>query len=249
MCVCSLRYPACNAHAPYCHVWPAQLYNIFPHYFINDTIFDNRIEYRICVLIFSTTFVLTISHYKNNSAKYHLCVRKCSYKMPVILSDFSETWIFSREFWKILKYKISWKSVRWKPRCSMRTEGRTDMTKLMVALCSFTNAPGNGRTHSCAQNTLHFGRLSPSTQPFEYSYDFCRPRSCKASWNLTDRFNFTEERFDSTHGDESMPAKKEKKKTHCFFLKDVRRLYYLYAPPSISTDVSFITDSKEVPCV
>ena len=31
VCICSLRYPACNAHAPYCHLWPASLYNIFPH--------------------------------------------------------------------------------------------------------------------------------------------------------------------------------------------------------------------------
>jgi len=38
VCVCSLRYPACNAHAPYCHLWPALLYNIFPHYLINGTI-------------------------------------------------------------------------------------------------------------------------------------------------------------------------------------------------------------------
>jgi len=34
---CSLRYPARNAHAPYCHLWPDPLYNIFPHYLINGT--------------------------------------------------------------------------------------------------------------------------------------------------------------------------------------------------------------------
>jgi len=25
-----LRYPACNVHAPYCHLWPVRLYWIFP---------------------------------------------------------------------------------------------------------------------------------------------------------------------------------------------------------------------------
>jgi hypothetical protein len=30
VCMCSLRYPACNAHAPYCHLWPFRLKNIFP---------------------------------------------------------------------------------------------------------------------------------------------------------------------------------------------------------------------------
>ena len=40
VCICSLRHPACNAHAPYCHMWPASLYSIFPHYLINGTIFE-----------------------------------------------------------------------------------------------------------------------------------------------------------------------------------------------------------------
>jgi len=40
--VCRLRYPACNAPAPYCHQWPAPLYNIFLHYLINGTIFEKE---------------------------------------------------------------------------------------------------------------------------------------------------------------------------------------------------------------
>ena len=39
-CVCSFRYPACNAHGPYCRLWPAWLYNIFSHYLIRSTIFE-----------------------------------------------------------------------------------------------------------------------------------------------------------------------------------------------------------------
>ena len=42
MCVCGLSYAACNAHAPYCHLWPAQLYNIFPRYLINGRILEKR---------------------------------------------------------------------------------------------------------------------------------------------------------------------------------------------------------------
>jgi len=60
VCACSLRHPACNAHAP-CHLLPAPLYNIIPHYFINATIFETKkgggTEHKMCVLIFSTTFV------------------------------------------------------------------------------------------------------------------------------------------------------------------------------------------------
>jgi hypothetical protein len=40
--VCSLRYQACYAHAQYCHLCPAPLYNIFPHYLINGTIFEKK---------------------------------------------------------------------------------------------------------------------------------------------------------------------------------------------------------------
>ena len=38
VCVCSLSYSACNVHAPYCRLWPAPLYNIFPHHPINGII-------------------------------------------------------------------------------------------------------------------------------------------------------------------------------------------------------------------
>ena len=58
-CVCSLSYPACNAHAPYCHLWPVRTYNIFPHYLTNGKIFEKRnvIEHKCYILIFSVTFV------------------------------------------------------------------------------------------------------------------------------------------------------------------------------------------------
>jgi len=52
---------------------------------------------------------------------------------------------FQQFFEKILKYKISRKSVRWEPSCYMRIDGRTarriDMTKLIVAFRSFAKSP------------------------------------------------------------------------------------------------------------
>ena len=53
VCICSLRYPACNAHAPYCHLWPALLYNIVPHYLLNDTVFEKKLVNTKCVFWFS----------------------------------------------------------------------------------------------------------------------------------------------------------------------------------------------------
>ena len=37
VCLCSLRYPACNALVPYCHLWSVRLYKVFPLYLINGT--------------------------------------------------------------------------------------------------------------------------------------------------------------------------------------------------------------------
>jgi len=78
--ISSVRYPACNAHAPYCHLWPPRLYNILPLYLINGTIFRGgggggggeppKRKY-----VFWLSFVWNISHSKNNWARYN---QKCT---------------------------------------------------------------------------------------------------------------------------------------------------------------------------
>jgi hypothetical protein len=52
VCVCSLRYPACNAHAPFCNMWPVWLYNSLPHYLINGTHFEKVLLKTECVFWF-----------------------------------------------------------------------------------------------------------------------------------------------------------------------------------------------------
>ena len=84
------------------------------------------IEKEIRVLIFSTNFIWKISHFKNNSARYyHKCKNFLTWSQ-LLLSDFNENRIFFSDFLKRFKYKISSKSVQWKPSCSIRTDRKTD---------------------------------------------------------------------------------------------------------------------------
>jgi hypothetical protein len=41
----------------------------------------------------------------------------------------------------VLNIRFLSKSVQWEPSCCMRTDGQTDMTKLIVAFLNFANAP------------------------------------------------------------------------------------------------------------
>jgi hypothetical protein len=47
-------------------------------------------------------------------------------KYPLFLSHFNKTLIFLTDFRNTVNDQVSWKSFRWEPSFSMRTEGRTD---------------------------------------------------------------------------------------------------------------------------
>jgi len=93
------------------------------------------------------TFVWNLYHSKKNSAgNYHKCTSVS------LLSDFIES-LTSWTEWKILRYQVSWKSFHWEPSCSVRMDGHTDVTKLIVAFRSFVNAP---KHHSLRFITSYF---------------------------------------------------------------------------------------------
>ena len=58
MCVYSLRYAACNTHAPYSLLWPDRLYCIFPQRLTNVTIIGKSSLNTKCVFGFSYNFCL-----------------------------------------------------------------------------------------------------------------------------------------------------------------------------------------------
>jgi len=65
-------YSVCNGHDPYYIVilWPVRLYNIFPNYLINGTIFEKVIKQKMQAFIFSTPFVWNIPHSTKKWARY-----------------------------------------------------------------------------------------------------------------------------------------------------------------------------------
>jgi len=108
VCICSLRYLACNAHAPYCDLWPALLYNIFPYYLINGTIFAGKLPNTKCMFWFSLQLLSEIFLILRRTERDMIKnVYWSSCKIPLFLSDFNETWIFSWDLWNILTYRMS----------------------------------------------------------------------------------------------------------------------------------------------
>jgi len=58
-------------------------------------------------------------------------------KSPVFLSSFNYTWILT-DFWQILKYQISWKSVQWVPSCSVQTDRHEKANSRFSQYCECT---------------------------------------------------------------------------------------------------------------
>ena len=147
---CSLSYPSCNAHAPYCHLWPLRLYDIFPHYVINGEIFGQILPNMKCVFWFCPQFWLKhFSFWKELSAILSYIYIRLHVRCLLLLSDLNESWIYGHIFEKKNSNVISsenpssWNRVvpcgqayrqagRRKDRCS-------DMKKLIVAFRNFAD--------------------------------------------------------------------------------------------------------------
>ena len=80
----------------------------------------------MCVLIFSTTFYL--KHFILRQRERDM-IKMCidfQLQYSLFLSKFNKTSVFSTDFGKTLKCKISWKSVQREPSCSVRTDVRDE---------------------------------------------------------------------------------------------------------------------------
>jgi hypothetical protein len=102
----------------------------------------------MCVLIFFTIFSETFLSLWRTERDMIENVCQSLYKVPVNSCRIFIKLEFSRQiFEKMLKYQISWKYVQWEPSCSMRTDRRTGITKLIATFRSFVEAPKINRMY------------------------------------------------------------------------------------------------------
>jgi hypothetical protein len=88
---------------------------------------------------------------------------------PLFSSNLNQNCIFSADFLKILKYQIPLKSFQWKTSWSMRTDGRTDRTKLTAAFRNYAKALKMGPNQMM---TIRPQKQSENTGSADSVFDF-----------------------------------------------------------------------------
>jgi len=106
-----------------CHLRPIRFYHIFLYYFIHGKILGKTLLNIKCMFwlhleLLSKTFLILAVAERDMIKNVH----RFTCEVLSSLSDFNETWLFSTNFPKIFKHKISWKSLQWEPSLSMRTD-------------------------------------------------------------------------------------------------------------------------------
>ena len=121
---CSLAYPACNLYAPYCDVICGRSgCSIFFDIILEKAQFSGKKSYLIFLQLLSKPFLILRRIWRGTVINLKTSLCKINYAL--FLSDFNETWLFSTDFRKKLKYQVSSKSVQWEPSCSMLTDRPT----------------------------------------------------------------------------------------------------------------------------
>jgi len=150
----------------------------FPPYLIKGTILEkkNFIEYQICVSSLSTTFVWNIFRYKKNWVRYDkkytaVSVYITLHSFPVLMKLELIQQIFEK-YSNIKFHEDSSRGNRIVP-CG-ETDGRTDMTKLMVAFGNFTKAPKDALLPE-------WDDISYITDPTLHNYT--SPSAFHSTWN------------------------------------------------------------------
>jgi hypothetical protein len=128
----------------YSHPWPTPLYNIFPHFLINDTFFEKSYQTQnMCFDFFLQLLSETFRILRRNEQDKIKNVHWSSCKVSFVLVQFERKLNFLDRFSK----KFS--NIKFHGNLSSGSRvvpcGRTDgqMTKLIVVFRNFANAPKN----------------------------------------------------------------------------------------------------------
>jgi hypothetical protein len=181
----------CACAVLYCHLWPALTLH-FPTLSHKGHDFRKQvIEPKMCVLILSTILCETFLILLQLREKLLKSCVGGHVKWSLFLSHFNESWNFPIFVWKILKCQIAWKSVRWEPNCSMRTDGQsqgpTDITKVnrrfsQFSKCSYKRKTDFPLSSNCLLSLLI---VQPAWIGINLcSVHFCVPR-CMVQTTLT----------------------------------------------------------------
>jgi len=143
MCICRLRYPECNAHAPYCQMWLPPLYKIFPHYLINGRVLEKKLLnikclFRVSLYVLSETFFIL----RRNGRDMIKNVYWSSCKVLFILVQFSRNLNMLDRFSTNTQIQ-NFIKIRPVGAELFHVDRRTDMTKLLIAFRNFANSPIN----------------------------------------------------------------------------------------------------------
>ena len=116
LCVGSPSYPACKMHAPY-YIANCGLSEctIFFHIMQKKPRYSTKksIEHKMCIMIFSTSFVWNISHSKRNRTRYdQTCILTAMWSIRYSCQILMKLELPGQILEKTLKYKISRKSFR-----------------------------------------------------------------------------------------------------------------------------------------
>ena len=89
-----------------------------------------------CFYLF-TTFLWKSLFWEESNEMWSYMYIGLHVKYPLFLSDFNESGILSTDFVKLIKNRISLKSLQWKPSCSILADGYSNMINLIVAFAIF----------------------------------------------------------------------------------------------------------------
>jgi hypothetical protein len=90
---CCLNNATCNAHTPYCHLWPLWFQHIFPHYLITSTIFGGGKKLLNIKLYFDFLYNFYFKHLpilRRIQRTIFINIKTFLVKYPLFLPDFEK---------------------------------------------------------------------------------------------------------------------------------------------------------------